>query len=100
MSAARLQSLLALSDDELLAILDSDPLSVITGEEDARPEIRILLQLLAEPEQTHGAPTLRRWLRAGSPSPLELLLKRDFGGFEDALAELAERGFIVRSRRR
>jgi hypothetical protein len=83
----------------LLAILDSDPLSVITGEEDTRPEIRILLQLLAEPEETQGAATLRRWLRAGSPSPLDLLLKRDFGGFEDALTELAVRGFILRSRR-
>jgi hypothetical protein len=83
----------------LLTILDSDPLAVITGDEDARPEVRILLQLLAEPEETQGAPTLRRWLRAGSPSPLELLLGRDFGGFEDALTELAERGFILRSRR-
>jgi hypothetical protein len=83
----------------LLAILDSDPLSVITGEEDTRPEIRILLQLLAQPEETQGAPTLRRWLRAGSPTPLELLLSRDFGGFEDALTELVERGFILRSRR-
>jgi hypothetical protein len=61
--------------------------------------VRILLQLLAEPEETQGGATLRRWLRAGSPNPLELLLKRDFGGFEDALAELAERGFILRSRR-
>ena len=90
---------MGLSDEELLAILDSDPLSVITGEEDTRPEIRILLQLLAEPEETQGAPTLRRWLRAGAPSPLELLLSRDFGRFEDALTELAERGFILRSRR-
>jgi hypothetical protein len=100
MSAARLQSLLGLSDDELLTILDSDPLAVITGDEDARPEVRILLQLLAEPEETQGAPTVRRWLRAGSPSSLELLLQRDFRGFEDALAELAERGFILRSPRR
>ena len=83
----------------MLQILDSDPLSLITGDEDARPEVRILLQLLAEPEETHGAPTLRRWLRAGSPSPLDRLLVRDFGGFEDALAELAERGFILRRRR-
>jgi len=55
--------------------------------------------LLAEPEETHGAPTLRRWLRAGSPSPLDRLVARDFGGFENALAELAERGFILRRRR-
>lgn len=100
MSAARLQGLLGLSDEELLTILDSDPLSVITGDEDSRPEIQILLQLLAEPEATQGAATLRRWLRAGSPSPLDRLVKRDFGGFEDALAELAERGFILRARQR
>ena len=81
MSAARLQTLLGLSDEELLTILDSDPLAVITGDEDTRPEIRILLQLLGED------PPPRAWLRAGSPSPLELLLQRDFGGFEDALAE-------------
>jgi hypothetical protein len=97
-SAARLQSLLGLEDEELLTILDSDPLAVITGEEDSRPEIRILLQLLAEPEETQGATTLRRWLRAGNPSPLQRLLQRDFAGFEDALAELNERGFIIRKR--
>ena len=98
MSAARLQSLLALSDEELLTILDSDPLAVITGDEDARPEVRILLQLLAEPEETVGATTLRSWLRAGDPSPLQRLLGRDFGGFEDALAQLNERGFVIRGR--
>ena len=98
MSAARLQSLLGLEDDELLTILDSDALAVITGEEDARPEIRILLQLLAEPAETHGTTTLRRWVRAGNPSPLQRLLQRDFAGFEDALAELSERGFILRKR--
>jgi len=97
-SAARLQSLLGLSDEELLTILDSDPLAVITGDEDARPEVRILLQLLQEPEETQGARTLQRWLRAGSPSPLDRLLARDFAGFEDALGELTERGFIIRRR--
>ena len=90
MSAARLQALLGLSDEELLTILDSDPLAVITGEEDARPEVRILLQLLGED------PPPRAWVRAGSPSPLERLLERDFGAFEDALATLAERGFVIR----
>jgi len=97
-STARLQTLLGLSDEELLAILDSDALSVITGEEDSRPEVRILLQRLEEPAETVGAPTLRRWLRAGSPSPLERLVAHDFGSFEDALAELVERGFILRRR--
>ena len=87
MSAARLQTLLGLSDEELLTILDSDPLAVITGEEDTRPEIRILLQLLGDD------PPPRAWLRSG---PLELLLKRDFAGFEDALADYRERGFVIR----
>ncbi len=42
---------------------------------------------------------LRRWVRATGPAgrPLDLLLARDFGGFEDALATLAERGFVLRS---
>ena len=58
MSAARLQTLLGLEDDELLQILGSDPIAVITGEEDLRPEIRILLQLLGDD------PPPRAWLRA------------------------------------
>jgi hypothetical protein len=41
---------------------------------------------------------LRRWVRAAGPQgrPLELLLRRDFAAFEDALATLAERGFVLR----
>jgi hypothetical protein len=97
-SAARLQSLLGLSDEELLRILDSDPLAVITGEQDARPEVAILLDLLEEASQRASEATLRRWLRANDAKPLKLLLARDFAGFEDALGELAERGFILRRR--
>ena len=89
MSAARLQTLLGLSDEELLTILDSDPLAVITGEEDARPEVRILLQLLGDD------PPPRAWLRAG---PIDLLLRRDFGAFEDALSDYRDRGFIITRR--
>ena len=96
MSAARLQSLLGLSDEELLRILNSDPLAVITGEEDARPEVAILLDLLAEASQRASEATLRRWVRANDERPLKLLLAHDFAGFEDALGELAERGFILR----
>jgi hypothetical protein len=92
MSAARLQSLLGLSDEELLTVLGSDPIAVITGEEDTRPEIRILLQLLEE------NPPPRAWLRAGAPSPLQRLLHHDFAGFEDALADFNERGFVIRPR--
>ena len=70
---------------------------MITGEEDLRPEIRILLELLREPEETLGAPTLRRWVRASGPHgrPVERLLAQDFAGFEDALGELNERGFVL-----
>ena len=97
--AGRLQHLLGLTDEELLAVLDAGPLEVITGELDHRPELPILLDLLAEAEERAGAPVLRRWVRADGPAgrPLEHLLERDFGAFENALATLAERGFVLRS---
>jgi hypothetical protein len=76
-------------------VLGSDPIAVITGEEDLRPEIMILLQLL---EEGTGPPP-KAWLRAGSPSPLQRLLHQDFAGFEDALADYRERGFIISRRR-
>jgi hypothetical protein len=88
---------LGLTDEELMTVLDTDPLSVITDELAHRPEIGILLALTEEAEEQAGAEVLRRWLRAGRPPPLELLLQRDFGAFEDALAQLAERGFVLRS---
>jgi hypothetical protein len=87
---------LGLSDDELMAVLDTDPLSVITDELEHRPEIGILLTLTEEAEEQAGGEVLRRWLRAGRPRPLDLLLQRDFGAFEDALGALAERGFVLR----
>jgi hypothetical protein len=85
----------------LLTVLDADPLSVITGELDHKPELPILLDLLAEAEERAGGPVLRRWVRAAGPAgrPLDGLLARDFGAFEDALATLAERGFILRGGR-
>ena len=80
-------------------MLDADPLSVITGDLDHKPELPILLDLLAEAEEKAGAPVLKRWVRAQGPSgrPLDLLLDREFGPFETALATLAERGFVLRS---
>jgi hypothetical protein len=80
-------------------VLDEDPLTLLTGELEHKPELPILLDLLAEAEERAGAPVLRRWVRAQGPSgrPLDLLLARDFGAFEDALATLAERGFVLRS---
>ena len=92
MSAARLQRLLGLSDEELLRILGSDPLAVITGEEDGRPEIHVLLQLVGDD------PPPRAWLNAGDPSPLQRLVQQDFAGFEDALSDYRERGFVIRGR--
>jgi hypothetical protein len=73
---------------------------VITGELEHKPELPLLLTLLAEAEESVGAPVLRRWVRASGPAglPLELLLARDFGAFEDALRTLADRGFVLRSR--
>ena len=81
-------------------MLDEDPLTVLTGELDHKPELPILLDLLGEAEERAGAPVLRRWMRAQGPAgrPLDRLLARDFAGFEDALATLAERGFVLRSR--
>jgi hypothetical protein len=82
-----------------LTVLDADPLALLAGELDHRPELPILLDLLAEAEERAGAPVLRRWVRAPGPAgrPLDLLLARDFGGFEDALGTLAERGFVIRA---
>lgn len=90
--------LLGLSDDELLTVLDADPLSVVAGDLDHRPELPILLDLLADAEERAGAPVLRRWVRAEGPAgrPIDLLLARDFARFEDALAMLEARGFVLR----
>jgi hypothetical protein len=97
-AAVRLMERLGLSDEELMAMLDADPLSVITDELDHRPEIGILLALTEEAEERAGGEVLRRWLRAGSQPPVDLLLRRDFAAFEDALADLEQRGFVLRSR--
>jgi hypothetical protein len=41
---------------------------------------------------------LRLWVRAAGPSgrPIDALLRRDFAAFEDATAELADHGFVLR----
>jgi len=78
-------------------VLDADPLAVVSGDLDHKPELPILLDLLAEAEESAGAATLRRWVRAAGPAgtPIDLLLSRDFAAFENALATLAERGFVI-----
>lgn len=79
-------------------MLDADPLAVLTDDLHDKPELPILRDLLGEAEDRAGAPVLRRWIRAEGPAgrPIDLLLRRDFAGFEDALGTLAERGFILR----
>jgi hypothetical protein len=96
--AARLLDLLGLTEDELCTVLDVDPLTLLSGQLDHRPELPILLDLLAEAEERAGPAVLRRWMRAAGPSgrPVEALTRRDFAAFEDALGQLAERGFVLR----
>jgi hypothetical protein len=95
--AAVLMERLGLSDDELCELLAVGPLAVLTNELDHRPELQILLDLTAEAAERVGDGLLRRWLRRRGPGgvPLEHLLGRDFGAFEDDLTVLAERGFVL-----
>ncbi len=97
--AVELMQRLGLSDDEFCEVLDVDPLAVITGELDHRPELAILLALTAEAAERVGPQTLRSWLRRSGPNgtPLVHLRTRDFAAFEDDLAVLAERGYVLRS---
>jgi hypothetical protein len=90
--------LLGLSEEELCTVLDADPLTLLSGQLEHRPELPILLDLLADAEERAGAAVLRRWVRATGRHgrPADLLLERDFARFEDALADLAERGFVLR----
>ncbi len=96
MPAAQLQDLLGLSDEELLTILDADPLEVVAGDLDHKPELPILLDLIAD----HDESALKRWLRTDGPvgRPIDLLLARDFAAFEGALQVFRERGFVIRKR--
>ncbi|MGN6868713.1 MAG: hypothetical protein ACTHMY_09950 [Solirubrobacteraceae bacterium] len=98
--AARLMDLLGLTEDELCRMLDVDPLTLVSGQLEHRSELPILLDLLDEASERAGPAVLRRWLRAAGPSgrPIDALLHRDFGAFEDMLGELADRGFVLRGR--
>ena len=96
--AARLMELLGLSEDELCRVLDADPLTVVSGQLEHRPELSVLLDLLAEPATQAGPAVLQRWVRAAGPAgrPIDALLARDFAAFEDGLTELSARGFVLR----
>jgi hypothetical protein len=96
--AAVLGERLGLTDEELLDVLDADPLTVVAGDLDHRPEIPILLALTEDVDTA----VLRRWLRATGAHgrPLDLLLARDFAAFEDAVEALRSRGLVLRARPR
>ncbi|HLH64600.1 MAG TPA: hypothetical protein VKV27_02770 [Solirubrobacteraceae bacterium] len=97
--AARLMELLGLSEEELCTILDADPLSVVSGQLEHRHELAILDALLSEARERLSSAALRSWLRAPGAAgrPLDALLARDFQSFEDALEQLAQRGFVPRA---
>ncbi len=93
--------LLGLTETELCRVLDADPLTVLSGQLEHRPELQILGELLDEAAEQAGPAVLRRWVRANGRhgKPIDALLSRDFRTFETALAELAERGFVLRGGR-
>jgi hypothetical protein len=96
--AVRLMELLGLSEEELCQTLAVDPLALLSGQLEHSAELPILLDLLDEASERAGAAVLTRWVRASGPRgrPIDALTRRDFGAFEDAVAQLAERGFVLR----
>ena len=90
--------LLGLTEDELCEVLGVDPLTLLSGQLAHRAELPILLDLLEEPAERAGPAVLKRWVRAPGPAgrPIDALLARDFGAFEDAIAALTQRGFVLR----
>lgn len=95
--AALLMERLGLDETELCVVLDADPIEILAGALDHRPELAILLDLTAEAQESVAPGVLPRWVRTSGPAgrPLELLLARDFTGFENAVDELMRRGFVI-----
>jgi hypothetical protein len=100
-AAALLMDRLGLTEDELCAALDVDPLTVITGELDHKPQLPILLALTEEASERVATGVLPRWVRSSGPTgrPIDHLLGRDYAAFEDDLQALADRGFVLRAGR-
>jgi hypothetical protein len=96
-AAALLMDRLGLTEDELCRALGVAPLAVIGGDLDDKPQLPILLVLTEEAAERVGADVLRRWLRARGPRgrPLDHLLANDYAAFEDDLAALRDRGFVL-----
>jgi hypothetical protein len=97
-AAALLMDRLGLAEDELCRVLGVDPLTVIAGDLDDKPQLPILLALTGEAVERVGDDVLRRWLRSGGPGgrPVDHLLGGDFPAFENDLATLERRGFVLR----
>jgi hypothetical protein len=79
-------------------VLGADPLELIGGDLDHKPQLPILLTLTEEAAERAGEGVLRRWVRASGRygRPIDLLVAQEFEVFEDALEDLRERGFVVR----
>ncbi len=93
-----MQAALGLADDELCDVLGLGPVELLAGDGDLLPQTGVLDALLRDAGEQVHAQAIQRWVRAGGPSgrPLDHLLARDYGAFEDALATLLARGFVVR----
>jgi hypothetical protein len=98
-AAALLMDRLGLSEDELCQALDVDPLTIIAGDLEHKPQLPILLALTEEAAGRVADGVLPRWMRSTGPSgrPLDHLLARDYAAFEDDLQGLADRGFVLRA---
>ncbi|HEY1524391.1 MAG TPA: hypothetical protein VGF70_15375 [Solirubrobacteraceae bacterium] len=97
--AAALMEMLGLSEDELCRTLDVDPLSLLSDQIEYCAELPILFEMCREAGERIGPAMLSRWVRAAGPfgRPIDALLARDFARFEDALDDLADRGFMLRA---
>ena len=95
--AARLGERLGLDEEELCGVLGVGALELVSGEADTRPELAVLHALLDEAEASVSEAAVRRWVRTRGPAgrPLDRLLGHDFAGFEDAVAALMQRGFVI-----
>ena len=98
-AAALLMDRLGLTEEELCLVLDVDPLTVIGGDLEHKPQLPILLALTEEAAARVADGVLPRWMRSTGPSgrPLDHLLARDYAAFEDDLQGLADRGFVLRA---
>jgi len=97
--AAALMDMLGLSEEELCQTLDVDPLSLLSGQVEHCAALPILFEMCREAGERVGPATLSRWVRAAGPygRPIDALLARNFARFEDALDDLADRGFVIRA---